>query len=314
MRHFGRYCPQRLGACLLVLSVLVLTTPGRAEQELETFPFTDYQQVLDLFETLDYTPEAWAEGNREVPRVVLANIPERWRGSVSGEIATLQKKQIFFRALAPLALMANEQIMASRARLEAIAAAGDPGPDDADWLKVLAMDYGVIDAPEKPIDADAMAELMLRVDAVPPSLVLAQAAEESGWGTSRFADEGNAIFGQWTWGGEGIAPENQREGLGDYKIKAFETPLQSVEGYMRNINTHFAYSDLRSLRAQLRAEDHPVTGWELAGALESYSERGMAYVESLRGLMDYNKLAPVDDTHLADGPTILLVPTGEGSQ
>lgn len=314
MEHRGWCCLRGLGACALGLLVLLAAPPGRAEGEIETFPFTDYQQVLDYFQTIDYTPEAWAEGDREVPRVVLANIPERWRQTISSEIQTKLKKQIFFRALAPLALMANEQIMTSRTRLQAIVAAGSPGLDDVDWLKGLAMNYGVIDAPDKPVDSDALAELLLRVDAVPPSLVLAQAAEESGWGTSRFADEGNAIFGQWTWGDEGIAPDNQREGMGDYKIKAFESPLQSIEGYMHNINTHFAYGDLRDLRARIRAEDRSVTGWELAGALESYSERGMAYVESLRGLMDYNKLAPVDDTYLADGPTIMLVPTGEGSE
>ncbi len=313
MRHGGWRCLRGFGVCVLGLLVLLAAAPGRADGEIETFPYTDYQEVLDLFQTLDYTPEARAEGNREIPRVVLANVPERWRQTISNEIQTKMKKQIFFRVIAPLALMANEQIMASRARLEAIVAAGGPVADDVDWLKVLAMDYRVINSPEKPVDADALTELLLRVDAVPPSLVLAQAAEESGWGTSRFADEGNAIFGQWTWGDEGIAPENQREGLGDYKIKAFESPLQSVEGYMHNINTHFAYGDLRTMRAQIRAEDRPVTGWELAGSLQSYSERGMAYVESLRSLIDYNKLAPVDDTHLFDGPTIVLVPTGEGS-
>ena len=300
----------------LVAALLVLFPAlfARAEEEVTRIEFTSFEEVLAVFEDLNYTPDSWADGNREVPRVVLANIPARWRESVSGEIATKQKKQIFFRTLAPLALMANEVTAASRERLLAIIAADGPSAEDETWLKVLAMDYGVIDSPDMPVTPADYDELLRRVDIVPVSLVLAQAAEESGWGTSRFADEGNAIFGQWTWGGEGIAPEEQRDGMGDYKIKAFDSPMGSVEGYMRNINTHFAYEDLRMLRASIRAEGRELTGWELAGGLESYSERGMAYVDSLREMIDYNKLAPTDETYLADGPTIVFVPVGEGSE
>jgi len=143
--------------------------------------------------------------------------------------------------------------------------------------------------------------------------VLAQAAEESGWGTSRFAVEGNALFGMWTWGEEGIKPQQQRSGLGDYKIASYETPMHSVIAYMQNLNTNSSYEALRARRAELRSAGTKVTGWELAGTLTKYSERGQAYVESLRALMKTNMLMATDDAYLGDGPTILLIPVGEGS-
>ncbi|MGK2907996.1 MAG: glucosaminidase domain-containing protein [Desulfuromonadales bacterium] len=154
--------------------------------------------------------------------------------------------------------------------------------------------------------------LLRRVDTVPPSLVLAQAAEESGWGTSRFAVEGNALFGMWTWGEEGITPVKQRSGLGNYKIASYKTPLQSVIAYMHNLNTHQAYKKLRSRRAELRNAGSKVTGWDLASTLTKYSERGQAYVDSLRSMIKGNKLQSADDAFLGDGPTILLIPVEEG--
>jgi uncharacterized FlgJ-related protein len=155
--------------------------------------------------------------------------------------------------------------------------------------------------------------LLERVDIVPVSLALSQAAEESGWGTSRFAAEGNALFGQWTWGGEGIKPEQQRAALGDHRIAAFESPLQSVMAYMHNLNTHPAYAELRAMRARLRREGQPIRGRKLAEALTKYSERGQAYVDSLHAIMSVNHLDAADEAHLGDGPTIYLVPVGDGA-
>jgi uncharacterized FlgJ-related protein len=117
----------------------------------------------------------------------------------------------------------------------------------------------------------------------------------------------------WTWSGEGVTPLQQRAGLGNYKIAAYETPLQSVIAYMHNLNTHQAYRELRARRAELRKADAKVSGWELANTLTSYSERGQAYVDSLHSLMKVNMLQPADDAYLGDGPTILLIPVGEGA-
>jgi len=186
--------------------------------------------------------------------------------------------------------------------------------EDQALFREIAAEYKVIDDGEVDLtDRVLQDKLLRRVDTLPPSLVLAQAAEESGWGTSRFAAEGNALFGMWTWSGEGVTPLQQRSGLGNYKIAAYETPLHSVIAYMHNLNTHQAYKELRVRRAELRKAGAKVTGWDLAKTLTKYSERGQAYVDSLHSLMNVNKLQPTDDTYLSDGPTILLIPVGEGA-
>ena len=284
----------------------------------ERCEFTSYTEVGELFEKLNYTPETWQAGIREVPRVYLTTIAPRWRDRVSQEVTVLEKKRIFFRALAPLVLRSNEFILRDRARLEQIrdSWSGVDGldGDDLQWLADLAVAYGVVGDDRAMVDRGVVDELLIRVDIVPVSLALGQCAEESGWGTSRFAAEGNALFGQWSWGGTGIKPLQQREGMGDYRIAAFETPLQSVMAYMRNLNTHSAYAGLRARRAELRAKGERISGFELAKTLDKYSERGPAYVESLHGIMKVNRLDPADDAYLGDGPTIWLIPIGEGAE
>ena len=293
------------------------TPATAASRPEERFEFSSYQQVQTLFEKLGYTPEAWQAGIREVPRVYLTTIAPRWRDSVSKEVTVLTKKRIFFRAMAPLALRSNELILRDRERLVELAGqlgrTGELSADDRVWLARLAAGYGVAESEDAAIDTSVLDELMLRVDVVPVSLVLSQCAEESGWGTSRFAAEGNALFGQWSWGGKGIKPEQQRQGMGDYRIAAFETPLASVMAYMKNLNTHAAYAGLRAKRAEMRAAGSRISGWELAETLDRYSERGQAYVESLHGIMRVNKLDPADDAFLGDGPTIFLIPVGKGA-
>ncbi len=251
---------------------------GESTRPEERFEFTSYTEVGTLFEELNYTPEAWQAGIREVPRVYLTTIAPRWRDRVSKEVTVLEKKRIFFRSLAPLVLRSNEFILRDRARLEEIrprvTGGGDLSADDRLWLTELAVAYGVVKDADATVDAAVLDELLVRVDIVPVSLALSQCAEESGWGTSRFAAEGNALFGQWSWGGKGIKPQQQREGMGDYRIAAFETPLQSVMAYMRNLNTHDAYAGLRARRAELRAKGERMSGWELAKTLDKYSERG----------------------------------------
>ena len=297
--------------------------PASSEKRAETtrpeerFEYTSYTEVGKLFEKLNYTPEVWQAGVREVPRVFLTTIAPRWRDRVSKDVSVLEKKRIFFRSLAPLALRSNEFILRDRERLaglrDRISGGGKISAEDRQWLTQLASDYGVAKDEEADLDGPVLEELLARVDVVPVSLVLSQCAEESGWGTSRFAAEGNALFGQWSWDGKGITPQQQRKGMGDYRIAAFETPLQSVMAYMRNLNTHAAYAGLRARRAELRAKGERISGWTLAETLDRYSERGAAYVESLHSVMRVNQLDPADDAFLGDGPTIWLVPVGEGA-
>jgi len=283
--------------------------PPSAKAE-EVFEFHSYADIETLFETLNYTQESWDAGIREVPRLFITNIPSRWRSSSAAEVDVATKKRLFFRLMGPGVLLANELIDADRTRLLVLIEAADAtlSADDSQWLEDLARRYRV----ELSSD-EAMQELVSRVDNVPPSLPLAQAAEESGWGTSRFADLGNALFGQWTWS-EGIAPLERREGKGDYSIAKFDTPLDSIRAYMLNLNSHPAYRELREQRRQTRDRGEQLSGWELARTLTSYSERGEAYVESLHTIMRVNALAATDSAYLGDAAPIYLTPVGEGSQ
>ncbi len=148
---------------------------------------------------------------------------------------------------------------------------------------------------------------------MPPSLALAQAAVESGWSTSRFADQGNALFGQWTWSKDGITPEEQRDELGNYRIRSFASPEGSIAAYMHNLNTHRSYAGFRTERARLRDAGVRPGGSELAPTLTSYSEKGTEYTEMLLTVIRVNKLSPADDAYLRDMKPILMMPVGSGS-
>lgn len=274
-------------------------------------PIRSYKDILELFEKLGYTPEAWQAGIREVPRVYGTIVGNRWGTSTANEIEVVQKKRIFFRVLAPLILKSNESILKDRMKLERIRSTyheKNTIPEkDQNWIVRLAEVYRVNNS-ENGISEKMLDELWEKVDMIPPSLALSQGAEESGWGTSRFAATGNAIYGQWTWGENAIKPEQQRKELGNYGIAAFETMQESVSGYMLNLNTHPAYADLRKKRAELRRSGEKITGSVLAEQLTRYSERGEEYVKTLKSLMEYNRLIPTDDAYLSKDPPIYMVP------
>lgn len=146
------------------------------------------------------------------------------------------------------------------------------------------------EAAEEFIAEDYLSKLMLRVDIVPSSLALVQAAKESAWGTSRFARKGNNFFGQWCFTeGCGIVPRNRNSGA-YHEVRSFPSPAASVRGYLRNINTHRAYRELRLLRQTLRSNDQELSGIALAQGLSRYSERGAPYVAEVRRMIKANKL------------------------
>jgi uncharacterized FlgJ-related protein len=274
-----------------------------------TYEYASFEGGYNIFEDLNYTPEAWQSGIREIPNLHLMKVPQRWRQSTTQEIEVKMKKAIFFRALAPLALTVNGEIEKEREELQQIFKKGleAVSADEAQWLHQLAVRYKLIKAEEN-LQANQLGELMNRVDQIPLSLVLAQSAEESGWGTSRFAAEGNALFGQWAWGANAIKPDQQREGMGDYGIARFDSPLGSMRAYMHNLNTHNAYSGLRKVRAEVRASGKQPDGATLAQTLTKYSERGQEYVKTLLSIMRVNHLAQADSAYLKEDPVILMVP------
>jgi len=289
-------------SCLIATLLLSISLPVVAD----TVVMRDLKELNSFFKRKGYAVEEWKKGEQKIPRLIILDIPETWRKEVAPELTVDEKKETFFRFAIPLAFMANELVIKDRKRIEALkgkyGAASDMPTPESDWLHAQAVKYGVAPGP---IDDKALDELLLRVDIVPPSLVVAQMADESGWGTSRFAAEGNALFGQWSYSG-GIKPEHQRASKGDYRIKAFKTPLASVQAYMENLNSSKAYSDFRKKRAQLREQASLIKGSELVGTLIDYSERREAYVREIRGLIKDNNLDPLDASGLASGETVYV--------
>ncbi len=173
----------------------------------------------------------------------------------------------------------------------------------ADWLREVSSVLRINETDQ----AAAIDQALYKLDVIPAGLALGQAAYESGYGTSRFAVAGNALFGQWTFGGEGLIPEQQRGQLGDHRIAAFDWPFDSVRGYFINLSSHPAYEEFRRLRAGLKAAGEPVTSMALADGLTRYSERGQAYVDTLKSIIRVNGLGIADDAVFRDEPMRFVV-------
>ena len=246
--------------------------------------------LRSAFSSMGYDLDSVLSGNDRVPRVFLASLPP--------DMATIRRaavrKALFFKTVLPLILQINEEILAERRRLWRLRhrIAMGVGLDAVDrlWLTVMAERYAV--------ERGDVDELLRRMDVIPPSLALAQSAEESGWGTSRFVREGNALFGQWVFVDVGhLVPRRREEGK-RHKIKAFDSLIDSVRGYVRNLNTHRAYRDFRRAREAMRRQGKPVDGWVLAENLTRYSQRRRAYVRTIRTIIGTNNLRPLDDARL----------------
>lgn len=210
---------------------------------------------------------------------------------------TRDKKQAFFSYMLPLVNEANTRVMAERQLVERWVLEEDElSDDDKHEIHNLLSKYRVnSEDPEEQKDL-----LLRRVNVIPPSLVLAQAANESGWGTSRFAQEGNNLFGQWCFReGCGLVPE-ARGGSSRHEVRRFDTPLDSVESYIRNLNSHPRYRHLRDLRLQSLEEDGSVTGEELVPGLLGYSERGEDYLDEIRHMIEFNQLERFDQPEVSD--------------
>lgn len=245
-----------------------------------------------VFDRYDYDlARATGEG-ASVPPIFVERMPEDWQQIDQAKT----RKRLFVKMVLPMILRANAEIRQDRRRLLALIERADGDRETLTdggryWLSKLARRYGLTE-----IQFDA---LKRRVDIIPPSLALAQAANESGWGTSRFAREGNALFGQWTWDAtQGIKPKEMQKGKGNYAVRRFDNLADSVSAYMLNLNTHSAYKPMRDRRRALRNSDKPISGHALAGGLVRYSQRGQAYIEEIRGMISYNDFQRYDRVNL----------------
>lgn len=244
-----------------------------------------------FFEKIGYRLDA-VRRHGEVPRVFLAGLP----GDLGKIKQPGERKTLFIKMVLPLILHTNEMILQDRAAVlvlrDRVQADDALTAFEARWLDDKAREYGL-----KTLD---LAELVRRVDVIPPSLALAQAAEESGWGTSRFAREGNAIFGQRIWrGSNGMVPVRREDGE-TFKVRSYDQLIDGVVSYAHNLNVHTAYDDFRRERQKQREAGDTLRGYDLALSLLSYSERGARYLVTIRSIMRVNGLQNFDKAQLRD--------------
>jgi len=200
-----------------------------------------------------------------------------------------KKKEFFIQIVLPLILEENYLIRLDRKRLFVILNKNNNTESEKKWLKSKFKQYGVVNRD--------FTTLKIRMDEIPVSLAIAQAAKETGWGTSRFALEGNALFGQWTWNGEGIKPASA-DSDATHKIMKFKILRASVRAYQRNLNTHSSYKEFREARAIQRDNDGKLNSLELVKYLDKYAETGKEYIVVLKKIIEQNSLTDFDAVKL----------------
>ena len=200
-----------------------------------------------------------------------------------------KRKNLFIQIVLPLIIEENTKIKLDRKKLFVILNKNNNSKSDLEWLDKKFKQYGVV--------KKDLSTLKVRMDEIPVSLALAQAAKETGWGTSRFAQKGNALFGQWTWTGNGIKPA-AADSESKHKVASFKVLKASVKAYHRNINTHSSYKKFRKERAIQRDNDGKLNSLELVKYLDKYAETGIEYTKILSKIIKQNSLTEFDDVKI----------------
>ena len=240
--------------------------------------------IEQLFKDTNYNLKDVRE-KKLVKPVSLSLLPKEMKMIES----TKKRKELFIQIILPLIIEENDNIKLDRIKLFKVLNKSKNTKNEKKWLEQKFKQYGVANKD--------LSTLKVRMDEIPPSLSIAQAAKETGWGTSRFALEGNALFGQWTWTGEGIKPAGA-ENDSTHKVMKFKVLKASVKAYYRNLNTHASYREFRSVRAQLRDEKKELDSMILSEYLDKYAETGKEYVKILQQIIRQNLLTDFDDAKL----------------
>ena len=242
------------------------------------------ETVLNLFKDVDYTLSN-VRVQKLVKPIYFTQFPRDLETIQSSKL----KKETFIQIVLPLVVAENERILEDREKLKLLSKKKFTTDLEKQWLRQKLLEYKV-----KKGDLN---ELMIRMDIIPTSIALAQAAKESGWGTSRFALEGNAIYGQWTWSGQGIAPLD-RDSNKNHKILKFPILRASVKAYKNNLNTHKGYKAFRDKRAKLREKNKKIKGLELTETLKNYAQTGSEYTKILNQIITQNRLTDFEPVKL----------------
>ncbi len=273
----------------MVSGMVQLAPTLRAEGRYSIKDFTSVNRLEAFYQSGDYNLQTIRDGRY----IILRDFPEDFDSIQSVD----RRKKYFQRIVLPLVLIENRRIQEEQKFLMDIlnhSKQDDVSRSAQKQLQSMLNRYDINVEPEKLfVSTNHTDTLLRRVRQIPPSMVLAQAATESGWGTSRFCRKGNNLFGERTYDedAEGMRPGGIK-GESNFTVKTFPTLLESVRSYMNNLNTHLAYKEFR----RLRAEEGPSEGLKLVRALKKYSERKGDYVESIRNVIEYNDFTRFDGT------------------
>ena len=240
--------------------------------------------IEQLFKDTNYSLSE-VRRTKKVKPIRLSLLPNEMKSIESSG----KRKSLFIKIILPLVLEENNRIIIDRKKLFSILNKNKNSKDEIKWLNQRFKQYGVLNKD--------LATLKVRMDIIPVSLAIAQAAKETGWGTSRFAIEGNALFGQWTWSGEGIKPAGADTDA-TYKVMKFNVLKASVRAYQRNLNTHSSYKKFRFVRAQLRDDNKKLDSLKLAEYLDNYAQTGTEYTKVLKQIIQQNQLKDFDEVKL----------------
>ena len=240
--------------------------------------------IEQLFKDTNYSLSE-VRRTKKVKPIRLSLLPNEMKSIESSG----KRKSLFIKIILPLVLEENNRIIIDRKKLFSILNKNKNSKDEIKWLNQKFKQYGVLNKD--------LATLKVRMDIIPVSLAIAQAAKETGWGTSRFAIEGNALFGQWTWSGEGIKPAGADTDA-TYKVMKFNVLKASVRAYQRNLNTHSSYKKFRFVRAQLRDDNKKLDSLKLAEYLDNYAQTGTEYTKVLKQIIQQNQLKDFDEVKL----------------
>ena len=240
--------------------------------------------IEELFRSTNYDLED-VRKNKLVKPISLTLLPAEIKKIENSK----KRKDLFIQIILPLIIEENQHIRLDRKKLFSILNKSKNTNREKNWLNLKFKQYGVVNKD--------FSTLKIRMDEIPVSMAIAQAAKETGWGTSRFAQEGNALFGQWTWSGEGIKP-SEADGDSKHKVMKFNVLQASVRAYQRNLNTHSSYKNFRSARAELRGEGEKLDSIILSEYLIKYAETGKQYIKILQQIIRQNNLTDFDDAKL----------------
>ena len=233
-----------------------------------------------MFEDKDYTLDL-VRAEKIVKPFEVGMLPVELKQIQSSK----ERKNLFIKIVLPLILSENNRIKRDRVTLFKILNKNINTKAEKEWLNKKFKRYGVVNKD--------LSTLKIRMDEIPVSLALAQAAKETGWGTSRFAIEGNALFGQWTYSGEGIKPAAAGKDE-KHKVMAFSVLKASVRAYQRNLNTHVSYKEFRKARAIQRDNGESLNSLELSNFLTMYAQNGEEYISTLKKIINQNNLRDFD--------------------